>query len=199
MIRYPRTDAQQAAVIKRRTWRGTQVMSGCRSGGMLEYLMYRILPEVLQLGSPATPTATARGNLQPLAGRGVSRKTAPKRPSPGGRRGTGGCSRGISRLQWRSRAVAKLSSSCNWAKISLPHHDIVPTAVQGTATEFRPVVHADGRHHRRIGAQVHIRRGVERCKTQAWVIELPLLCLAVQPPDPLQCAAVGKVADQLLN
>ena len=33
MIRYPSTDAQQAAVIKRRTWGGAPVLSGCRSGG----------------------------------------------------------------------------------------------------------------------------------------------------------------------
>ena len=33
MIRYPSTDAQQAAVIKRRTWGGALVLSECRSGG----------------------------------------------------------------------------------------------------------------------------------------------------------------------
>ena len=33
--------------------------------GVLEYLMYRILPEVLRLGFPATPSATGRSNLQP--------------------------------------------------------------------------------------------------------------------------------------
>ena len=33
MIRYPSADAQQAAVIKRRTWGGAPVLSGCRSGG----------------------------------------------------------------------------------------------------------------------------------------------------------------------
>ena len=34
---------------------------------MLEWLMYRILPEVLQPGFPATPSATGLGNLQPVA------------------------------------------------------------------------------------------------------------------------------------
>ena len=50
MIRYPSTDAQQAAVIKRRTWRRhSGPVRVQERGGVLEYLMYRILPETLLL------------------------------------------------------------------------------------------------------------------------------------------------------
>ena len=46
MIRYQSVEAQEATVIKR--------LAGCRNDGVLEYLMYRSLPGILQPEFPAT-------------------------------------------------------------------------------------------------------------------------------------------------
>ena len=58
MIGDPGAEAQRATVIKRR-------LSGCRSGGVLEYLESGFLPHVVQPEFPAALSATGSGDLQP--------------------------------------------------------------------------------------------------------------------------------------